>query len=218
MKLICKTRLLPPASFVGTTCTFVTTEDAPCAGIYSAILAEGRETVTIDWGDGSVERVAAVSKLVHAYAAPGTYTARISDDLASLTMSGSRSTIDFVKQCSGRLRALESNATRLTALGSTCFAHCPNLVTFDISRTLIRDLPSWLCKNCTSLAGRLDFPNVDAISASREQEPFAGCTGGLAEIRFAEANRAAIEATGAYRGDRTLGSGTAVCTFAGSDA
>ena len=203
----------PETPFVGTTCVFAPTAEAPSAGILGGTLAWGHEAATIDWGDGTVERVASISKLVHAYANPGLYTARISDDLAYIQMSMSRSSIDFVKQCVGQLHSFACNSSILNGLGSGCFAYCRNLVSLDISKTPVRELPYIMCKGCESLRGRVDFPNVtELVGQGVGYMPFEGCTS-LSEIRFAEANRAAIEASEAYQIDPRLGAVNARVTF-----
>ena len=203
----------PEPPFVGTTCVFAPTAEAPSAGILGGTLAWGHEAATIDWGDGTVERVASISKLVHAYANPGLYTARISDDLTELRMSMSRSNVDFVIECAGQLHSVVSNATLLTALGSGCFARCRNLVSLDISQTKVSMLPYCVCKDCASLTGRVDFPHVtELVGQGVGYMPFEGCTS-LSEIRFAEANRAAIEASEAYQIDPRLGAVNARVTF-----
>ncbi len=213
--IIRKVRVLaaPEPVFVGTTCVFAPTAEALSAGIYGGTLAWGHEAATVDWGDGTVERVTSILKLAHTYARPGLYTARISDDLSELRMSMPRNNIDFVIECAGQLHSVVSNATLLTDLGSGCFAFCRNLVSLDISQTNVSVLPNAVCRDCASLSGRVYFPNVtDLVGQSVGYMPFDGCTS-LSEIRFAEANRAAIEATEAYQVDPRLGAVNASVTF-----
>lgn len=203
----------PKPAFVGTTCVFAPTAEALSAGIYSGELAWGHEAATVDWGDGTVERVTSITRLIHTYAKPGLYTARISDDLSVLRMSMGRSTLDFVIECAGQLHSVVSNATLLTELGSGCFAYCRNLVSLDISQTNVTVLPIAVCRDCASLSGRVDFPNVtDLVGQGVGYMPFDGCTS-LSEIRFAKANRAAIEASEAYQIDPRLGAAKAHVTF-----
>lgn len=207
--IIRKVRMIAPPM---TVCTFTPTAEAPCAGIYLASLADGHDSVTIDWGDGSVECVSTVKQLIHTYTEPGTYTATISDDIRSIAMSAPRPMLDFVKTCAGQLRAFKSTATLLANLTQACFAYCPNLVTFDISATPIRALTYGLCRDCTALTGRLDFPNAAVLTISGSTLTFTGCTSPL-EIHFAEANRAAIESSAAYQTDQKLGAANAVVKF-----
>ena len=209
MKITCKTTLLSPPMSV---CTFTTTADAPCAGIYSAPLADGHDTVTIDWGDGTVERVPLVWKLIHTYAAPGTYEARISDDVKSISMSAERAVNEFNKKCSEQFRAFRSDATLLKELTRFGFAFSPNLTTLDVSQIPAPAIPLCLCVKSTNLSGRLDFPSVTDIAGSANTQPFSDCEGAL-EIHFAEHNRAAIEATAAYQADPKLGAANAVVSF-----
>lgn len=203
----------PEPPFVGTTCVFAPTAEAPSAGIFGGTLAWGHDAATIDWGDGTVERVASISKLVHTYEKPGLYTARVSDDLSVLRMSMPRSNLDFVIECAGQLHSFACNSSILNGLGSGCFAYCRNLVSLDISKTPVHELPYIMCKGCESLRGRVDFPNVtDLVGNTVGSLPFDGCTS-LSEIRFAEANRAAIEASEAYQIDPRLGAVNAMVTF-----
>ena len=57
-------------------------------GIYSATAIDATAPTVIDWGDGNEESVVGdISQKTHSYAAGGTYTVSISDNISSIAMS-----------------------------------------------------------------------------------------------------------------------------------
>ena len=197
-------------------CTLLTVRTSPGAmefGFESLTLADDSDSLTLDWGDGSVETITeTVRERTHAYAAAGLHIIRLSDDIRALQVTGDYDpTYAFARY---RLLPVvfRSTATRLTSLGSMALAGCTNLTSFDVSTAPVAQLAESPLYGCSALTGELRFPSVNAFPRSQSVQPFAGCTG-LGRIRFAAANEAAIKATSSYQADPTLGSVNAAVTF-----
>ena len=193
-------------------CTLLTIRTAPGSmafGFESLTLANGCPSLTLDWGDGTVETFAeTVRERTHTYVAAGLHIIRLSDDIRALQVTGDYDPAYAFARYRLLPVALRSTATRLTSLGSMALAGCTNLISFDVSATPVAQLTEAPLYGCTALTGELRFPSVNAFPRSQSVQPFAGCTG-LTRIRFAAANEAAINATSSYQADPTLGSGNA---------
>lgn len=210
MKIICTTRLLPSAPFIGTRIGIEVTDDSPVFGISHLECATDHELITIDWGDDESEVHGNVYNLRHTYRKPGRYEVRLSDDVGVLTLYNQSEEGPYSDVFPRRVREVTINGPALTELGTFCFCNCANLTDVSLSGSGVTTLPSGCFRNCTSLAGRIDFPTVGRISRTA---PFVGCTGGIAEIHFPVASESAITSHAAYRADPTLGTGTAACVF-----
>lgn len=92
-------------------------------GFESLTLADDSDSLTLDWGDGSVETITeTVRERTHTYAAAGLHIIRLSDDVRALQVTGDYDpTYAFARY---RLLpvAFRSTATRLTSLGSMALA------------------------------------------------------------------------------------------------
>ena len=118
-------------------CTLLTVRTSPGAmefGFESLTLADDSDSLTLDWGDGTVETITeTVRERTHTYAAAGLHIIRLSDDVRTLQVTGDYDpTYAFARY---RLLpvAFRSTATRLTSLGSMALAGCTNLTSFDVS-------------------------------------------------------------------------------------
>ena len=211
MKITCKTTLLPAVPFVGTRIRVRIPHgpDAPMAfSIYNATASGGSE---IDWGDGTVEPFTRLNRTVHNYASPGLYEVRIKEGVNPLVVS--YKTYDYDRLYSPAILSLVNNDPQLTTLGGWSLIGARNLTSFDTKDSGLSQLTSGQFKNCSSLSGEFYFPKVARMSGTLGDLPFESCTGGITKIHFAEANKAAILATGILDLDPTLGSGTAEVVF-----
>ena len=233
MKIICKTTLLPAEpAFVGTTVGIRVPEDHLTWG-YRTALPVG-DSYTVDWGDGTVETIAATSGVRHNYAEPGDYTVRFADELVALGLSNA--TGELNKYFAPMIRTVSSNAAALTTLVMQCFRNCINVESVDLRDSGltyletgafygclwltdlsflppgITGLASFVFEGCTTLIDAT-LPSVDKLDWSAGQSPaFSNCTG-LREIRFSRANESAITSSAAYRADPTLGAANATVKF-----
>lgn len=211
MKITCKTTLLPAVPFVGTRIRVRIPHgpDAPMAfSIYNATASGGSE---IDWGDGTVEPFTRLNRTVHNYASPGLYEVRIKEGVTTLVMVYRAH--DYDTLYAPAIISFCSNDPQLVTLGGWSFLGARNMIGLDMSESKVNALNSGIFKNCTSLSGEFYFPCVKNMIATLGDLPFEGCTGGITKIHFAEANKAAILATGILDLDPTLGSGTAEVVF-----
>lgn len=210
-----KVTLIPaPILFVGSRLTVRVEGDALDFGIFESRPPAGSDKTTVQWGDGETTTVeGAISQLVHTYAMPGTYQVRISDDAESLTLIGSTSPEEYQARYAPRILAFESNATKLMTIGTGCFRECANLVrvTFDCSKAELIGLRAFA--GCRSLAGVVSLPVFHILRGLKSAQPFEGCTGGITEIHFSASAEDDITSSSVYKGDQTLGTGTAVCKF-----
>ena len=103
--------------------------------IAGGALAPGSSGVTVDWGDGCVQRLASFMNATHEYRRPGEHTVTISDDLVSFGYSSNVDT-DANRQT---LAELVRIGDRVTAIGSYAF------------------------NNCRSMRGVIELPNVTSL-------------------------------------------------------
>ena len=193
-----------PQPFVGSRIRLRIGEDGKTVRISQIGLAAGCEAATIDWGDGSVERVAAAA--AHAYGKAGVYEVRISDEIAGFEYNSSSGPDDAPL-------AFFSNASRLTALLPFCFSGCADLGVLDVRESGVEMLGRRAFADCVSLSGEICFPRVKAVEGTAKAPPFVGCSGGITKIHFARENEAVIRSSVPFLGDPTLGTGTAECVF-----
>ena len=199
----------PPPVFVGTIATVRATPECMEWDIYAGELADGFDSVTIDWGDGTVETYPDLDEPWHEYAEPGTYQVKIPDCVKMLQPSFS-----WEDQADGALALVDltSNARHLEVLGPYAFAYCRNLTGVDLATVPVRSLGAGVFKSCTKLVGRLDLPFVNEINCSRDNEPFTDCPG-ITELHFGAANEAALKATAAYYFDPKFGAPNAAVFY-----
>ena len=88
-----------------------------CAGN----LAPGSTDVTVDWGDGTVERFPNLNGRTHTYARAKDYRVRISDDLSSFGYTSSGSANDRYRDM---LIELVSLGTKVTSIAGYGFNNC----------------------------------------------------------------------------------------------
>jgi len=205
-------------------------------GIGAAFLADGSESVTIDWGDGERQTLTEnIVALDHVYSKPGYYLVSISDDLSSFAVGistierfiaeytpmvlevVSRGKLDRFRSRSFmgavNLRRVDLTGTEATSVLTRTFSGCTKLASISGFPPTIERLSSLCFRDCSSLRGRVDFPGVDTLVADTEEElPFLGCNG-ITEIHFAAANEAEIKESLAWSVDPKLGAPNATVFF-----
>jgi len=196
----------------GTFLTVEPTEESPTYGFYAGALAADSGSVTVDWGDGTVETVADISRMTHTYAMAGVYTVRLSDDLAMLGCSAPVGTAVQSRVYAKLLKGVVCNAEKLKALNTGAFRQSDNLVSADFADAAIESIRSNTFNGCSALAGAVVFPSVVDIDGAAGTLPFAGCTA-LREIHFARANEPVITALPCYADDPHLGAANATVLF-----
>ena len=218
----------PNPPFAGTTMKVTATDELKTFGISYLELCAGSAAITIDWGDGSVERVTAEGEVLHEYAASGEYTVTLSDDVSALYFSGMEKPAYNVM-----LTEIVTKSLRMT-LDQYCFNRCENLVKADIAALAITTIPVSCFKFCYALKElvlpdgitaldkacfaqctaleTISLPLVDTIKGSSSTSPFYKCSG-LKTIHFAASNEAAIKASSAYKYSPTLGAENAEVVF-----
>jgi len=164
----------PAPTFVGTRITVSVEEGSMAYGLARGEMAEGSEKVTVDWGDGTVESVAGIGEMVHAYASPGEYVIRLSDDLASLAASSASIGSPFEAVYPSRVTGLFSNATKLTALLPHAFRNCVRLASLDLSGSAIASFGNYAFMANAAL-GSLD--KLPRGLATLKPYVFSKCTG-----------------------------------------
>lgn len=98
-------------------------------------LAQGSRYVTVDWGDGTVERLDGIDGAVHLYPWAKEYTIRISNDLKSFGYTQNEATA-----------AIKDMLLEVVSLGSK-----------------VTEITEYAFNNCHNLRGVLDFPHVTEI-------------------------------------------------------
>ena len=196
----------------GTFLTVEPTEESPTYGFYAGTLAADSGSVTVDWGDGTVETVADISRMTHTYASAGVYTVRVSDDLAMLGCSAPVGTAVQSRVYAKLLKGVVCNAAKLKVLNTGAFRQSDNLVSADFADAAIESIRSNAFNGCFALAGAVVFPSVVDIDGAAGTLPFAGCTA-LREIHFARANEPVITALPCYADDPHLGAANATVLF-----
>ena len=202
----------PEPTWRGTRMQLNVPTDAAVFGIAVATLAEGKESVTVDWGDGTTETfTGGIDHITHTYASAGRYEVKISDDIDSIGISGETEDAPFTEGVKWII-SLESNAAKLTAFKRYAFSGAENLTRIELDESGVTQLVPGQFKDCTSLVGSLHFRNVTWVGSRKGTFVFTGCHD-IAEIHFAAANEEAITHLTQYQNDPTLGTGTAVCIF-----
>ena len=213
--IIKKVRLVaaPEPAFVGTTLTVGIAADRLGYGIYAAELAEGHENAVVDWGDGVTEQVAAFPAR-HTYVGQGTYSVRISDDLATLrvcAVNPEEKDIDF-NDYPPSLLGFTSNAQNLQKLGKYGFFLCENMTEFDVTDCSAYFIGPCLFKNCYGLPPKVYLPNISTYEGNGVNAPFRNDTN-ILEIHFASNNEASIRAVPTFEKEPNLGARNATVIF-----
>ncbi|MGN0847862.1 MAG: leucine-rich repeat protein [Kiritimatiellia bacterium] len=91
--------------------------------ICSGTLAEGSDSVTIDWGDGTKESRAGISMARHTYTRAREYRITISDDLKSFGFSDSSQSV----RQRDVLRELLCLGSKITSISGYAFNNCHNM-------------------------------------------------------------------------------------------
>ena len=114
----------PKDGFDGTELLLEATDASSRARIVTGTLSQGRPSVIVDWGDGTVDTVrGSIRSLTHEYGRKGVYRVRISDDIWSFGYTNS----------SGRtadrnmLREVVSIGKRVTDIAGYAFNNCKRL-------------------------------------------------------------------------------------------
>lgn len=192
--------------------------------------------MSVDWGDGNIESVSSLLKLVHGYEKSGTYTIYIDDNLWRFAVSENSDDSPFRTLYAPMVRKLRVNATRMTTINQYAFAGATGLADVDIEESVVSTigayafqgclalrgfahasaifmLPAGVFKGCAGLSGRIDLPAVSSITEDAQWSlPFVGCEA-LAEIHFAKANEGAVRASSAFKADPRLGAPKATVVF-----
>ena len=118
MKVIIRKAVIvesPEPVWRGTRLQIVVPNDAAVFGIAVADLAEGSESVTVDWGDGATDTFSGgIDHITHTYASAGRHEVLISDDVESFGVNGETESAPF-SECVAWVESLESNAVNLEA-------------------------------------------------------------------------------------------------------
>lgn len=181
-------------------------------GIYSAKVAAGSTSVKVDWGDGTVETLAAISRLVHTYPHPGLYEIRISDDIEELGLATVATTSDYAERYSPMVECVFSDAAKIKALSAYSLFNAANMHTFDMRGSSLEKINGYTFSGASGLRGRIDLPNVSQFTGKGTMQPFKDCTG-LTEIHFSKSNEALVTAWSCYKADPRLGAANAVVMF-----
>ena len=202
----------PEPTWRGTRLLLDIPADAAVFGIAIADLAEGAESVTVDWGDGNTDVfTGGIDHATHTYASAGRYEVKISDDVESIGVNGETEDAPFTEGVKW-ITSVESNAAKLEAFKRYSFSGAANLTRIELDESGVTQLVAGQFKDCTSLVGALHFCNVTWVGSRKGTFVFTGCPN-ISEIHFAAANEDAITHLSQYQSDPTLGTGTAVCIF-----
>lgn len=112
------------SDYKGTILRLDVTEDYKQTSIHSITIADGHETVEIDWGDGTIRSYSGeIRDLRHSYMYPGEYLIKISDDISILkfTYSG-----EYIKK-KDQLIEVVTFSERIKTLLADSFNNCHNL-------------------------------------------------------------------------------------------
>lgn len=196
----------PPPPFVGTTVKVNIPADSLGMCIYRLDCTSDGAAITIDWGDGTIDKlIDGDDQGSHTYAQGGEYTIRISDDVQKLQIAGSDTDyFDFDK-----IVGVKVNATNLTGIYPRFCGGCTNLRELDLMQMKAETLEINSFRNCTSFTGEIFLPSIKKI----KQASFQGANGGITKFHFAKENEASILACAAFTRDRSLGTGTAESVF-----
>ena len=179
----------PEPPFVGTTVCVRIPDGSPTFGFVNIAKAEGAESFTIDWGDGTVQEFAAdADHITHEYPHGGDYEIRISDGVSSIKQSGSSvQDPDYYGVYAPMVRSVAANGERLSTIPANAFRHCAN-ITYAAFRA------------------------VSAVNGRSGTVPFNECDA-LTELHFAAVHEEEIKATLAYKSDPPMGAPNATIYF-----
>ena len=102
-------------------------------------LADGSDSVVVDWGDGQKSAYSRISDARHTYEKPGEYTVRISDDLRSFGFTDSSPSGEVPER--DMLRELVAIGIKVTSIATYAF------------------------NNCHCMRGVINLPNVTSIGS-----------------------------------------------------
>ena len=202
----------PEPTWRGTRMQLNVPTDAAVFGIAVATLAEGKEAVTVDWGDGTTDTfTGGIDHATHTYASAGRYEVLISDDAIGIGVTGRTESFPYTEGVRW-IESLESNAANLEQFERYAFSGATNLTRIELDESGMSKLHAGLFKDCTSLAGSLHFRNVSWVGSLKGTYAFTGCHD-ITEIHLAAKYESKITELSQYQNDPTLGTGTAVCIF-----
>ena len=106
--------------------TMLALRAGPCmtARIAAGRLAPGSRSVTVDWGDGTVETLPGIDGRTHTYAAEREYRVAISDDLSGFGYTAFRADDDGSRDM---LREVISVGRKVASITNYGFNNCHNL-------------------------------------------------------------------------------------------
>lgn len=162
-------------------------------GMSTVTPAEGHEKAVIDWGDGTRTEVTRKGSQTHTYAEVGEYEVRISDDISSLVCSAKTNTSPYRSVYAPMIRETHTTATLFDRLGTVCFSNAANMRVFTSEGVAVSSIGINAFQDCTSLAGRLNFPCAEEIASSA----FNGATG-ITELHFSAAHEDTIKTLPGY--------------------
>lgn len=202
MNIIIKNvRLLaaPEPPFVGTRIWIETSPESPVWGLRDLVKADDSEAITVDWGDGIVERFEGdVVRVTHEYETHGLHEVRISDDVRLLMVVGQLRV--FIEDYAPKIIRVRTNGTKLSSLGGYVCYKAVNLTSFVCNAPGPLRMELMGFKGCTAL-GSISLPTVNFVAAGSASElPFVDCVA-LREIHFAAANKDALLASSAFQLD-----------------
>ena len=157
----------PEPPFAGTRLWINVEEAASVFGIATATKATGHASIAVDWGDGTSETfTATISGATHAYANPGTYEIRITDDISAFKVGGAGG--------EKLLSRATSNGSAMKSLTASCFTGCTSLGEVDFSELPITVMSSSVFTGCTALRTTAGLPSG---LTQLPVNTFSGCTG-----------------------------------------
>lgn len=189
----------PEPPFVGTSVWIKTSAESPVWGLRDLVKADDSEAITVDWGDGTVERFEGdVVRVTHEYETHGLHEVRISDDVKLLMLVGLLRV--YIEEYAPKIIRVKTNGTKLSFLGSYVAYKAANLTSFvcDAPGPLRMEMMGF--KGCAALES-ISLPTVNSVAAGSASElPFVDCVA-LREIHFAAANKDALLASSAFQLD-----------------
>ena len=107
--------------------------------VHVATLADGSSSITLDWGDGTVEtHTSDINDAVHTYASDGIYTVKLSDDVADFGW-GSPGGVSTARKNRSGVIGFESTAKKLLTL---CFGFDSSVRDSSISSFKVENVSS----------------------------------------------------------------------------
>ena len=195
MNIITKKVRLIPAPFVGTRIKIVLDDPESLTwGIRAITFADGCQSAVIDWGDGIREEVSSRGNITHTYRQSGEYELRISDDIKAIGCSTSQTESEFYLVYAPMIREFRTTATRMSAIVVSCLRNATHMSAFSLMGSGVKTIGAYAFDNCSSLNGGIDLPGVNNVMpTSFTNSP------GITELKFSEANKAAITSLDGYK-------------------